>query len=115
VPIHLKHPAPQPPTASQQVAEMSFGVPAGMARQSELNLRVDVTDALAAISARTLVIGCTRDQMVPVEHARALHAAIAGSAYVEFDTGHLVIYEQPDALCDAIEDFIGAEQAEAAA
>jgi 3-oxoadipate enol-lactonase len=89
-------------------AEIAFTIPPGMGRQSELDLRIDLTPDLASIRARTLVIGCTRDQMVPVEHPRALHAAIPGSAYTEFDTGHLVIFEGADELAAAIDDFIGA-------
>lgn len=88
-------------------AEIGFTIPPGMARQAELNLRVDISAALPKISCPTLVIGCTRDQMVPVEESRRLHAAIEGSEYREFETGHLVIFEQPEALAVAIEEFQG--------
>lgn len=94
------------PELEGMVAEAGFTMPPGMPRQAELDLRVDITDVLPRIAAPTLVIGCTQDQMVPAGHSRSLHSAIAGSSYREFDTGHLVMYEQPDALVGAIEDFL---------
>lgn len=78
----------------------------GTARQAELDLRVDLTEQLPQIAARTLVIGQTRDHMVPVEHARALHAAIPGADYVELDTGHLGLLEQPDLVVRTIREFL---------
>lgn len=78
----------------------------GLARQIDLDLRADIRELLPKITAPTLVVGFTRDQMVPVEGARQLHAAIQGSTYAELDTGHLAIYEKPDELTTLIRDFI---------
>lgn len=78
----------------------------GLVRQIELDLRVDIRPLLPKITAPTLVIGCTRDQMVPVQGPRDLHEAIPGSTYAELDTGHLAIYEKPDELTTLIRDFI---------
>jgi pimeloyl-ACP methyl ester carboxylesterase len=81
-------------------------MPAGFGRQSELGMRVDLTEVCPRVRARTLVIGLTRDQVNPVEHTRALHHAIPGSAYVEIDSGHLVVFERPKELALAIRGFI---------
>jgi 3-oxoadipate enol-lactonase len=80
----------------------------GTARQCDLDRRIDLTDALGRITARTLVFGQTRDAIAPVEESRALHAGIAGSAYVELDAGHLGLVEQPQAVADGILRFLDA-------
>ncbi|NVK35611.1 MAG: alpha/beta fold hydrolase [Rhodobacteraceae bacterium] len=79
----------------------------GMARQVELDLTLDVGDAIARITAPTLVIGCTHDHMVPPAHSRALAAAIGGASYIEFPTGHLAPMERPDLTVMEIEKFLG--------
>jgi pimeloyl-ACP methyl ester carboxylesterase len=79
----------------------------GTVRQIDLGLDVDIRDLLPRVSAPTLVIGCRHDQLVPVGHSRELHEAIAGSSYLEIDSGHLVPAEAPDALVDAIRSFLG--------
>jgi 3-oxoadipate enol-lactonase len=88
------------------VVEMTLTVPSGIPRQADLDLRVDLDDAVAAIAVPALVIGSTRDHMVPVEHSHGLRDRIPGARYVELDTGHVVIFEAPDALAEAIETFL---------
>ncbi|WP_188194277.1 alpha/beta fold hydrolase [Nonomuraea sp. SYSU D8015] len=80
--------------------------PRGTVRQIELDLRVDLRDLLPKITAPTLVIGNTRDYLIPVEHARALHAAIPGSEYAELDSGHVVLHERPAEVAALIRDFV---------
>jgi pimeloyl-ACP methyl ester carboxylesterase len=80
--------------------------PVATRRQIELDIRTDITASLDRITARTLVVGCTRDFLVPVEHSRALHKAIAGSAYAELDSGHVVMHERPDELVRLVRDFL---------
>lgn len=80
----------------------------GLVRQIELDLRADLRDLLPKITTPTLVVGFTRDQMVPVTGSRQLHAAIPGSTYAEVDTGHLAIYEKPDEITTLVRDFIQA-------
>lgn len=71
---------------------------AGMARQIELDLRADVTDALAKVRAPTLVVGCSQDFIAPPSNSRALATAISEARYVELDAGHFVTSEDPDGL-----------------
>lgn len=78
----------------------------GMARQIDLDLDLDVWDALPRIVAPTLAIGCALDHMVPPAHARALAAAIPGARYAELPTGHLAPMERPGAFSEVVAAFL---------
>lgn len=78
----------------------------GTNRQIDLGLAADITGLTPKITAPTLVIGCTHDQLVPVEHSRQLYESIPGSRYLELDSGHLVVAERPDELVAAVRDFL---------
>lgn len=78
----------------------------GALRQIELNQRVDIRPLLPKITAPTLVVGCTLDATVPVDNARELHAGIPGSTYAEIESGHVVLFEQPAAFVELVQDFI---------
>ncbi|MFI7125679.1 alpha/beta fold hydrolase [Nonomuraea sp. NPDC050153] len=80
--------------------------PHGVRRQIELDLRLDIRDLLPKITAPTLVVGNTRDYLIPVEHHRALHAALPGSEYAELDSGHVVLHERPAEVTTLIREFI---------
>jgi pimeloyl-ACP methyl ester carboxylesterase len=77
----------------------------GSVRQAELDGRIDIAGRLPAITAPTLVIGGMHDRIVPVEHQRALAAAIAGARLVELDCGHLVPTERGDELAKLLGDW----------
>jgi pimeloyl-ACP methyl ester carboxylesterase len=77
-----------------------------MRRQIELDRHADVSGLLPAITAPTLVIGLTRDQVVPVERVRQLHGLIPGSQYAEIDSGHVVPFEQPAELVKLCQEFL---------
>jgi pimeloyl-ACP methyl ester carboxylesterase len=98
----------------QGVAQLLAGAPPvtdGMRRHMDLDRRADLRDLLPKITAPTLVIGLTRDQVVPVEQARKLHEAIAHSRFTEIDSGHLVVFERPDELVVAVQRFLFEDQA----
>ncbi|WP_129842076.1 alpha/beta hydrolase [Streptomyces sp. RFCAC02] len=78
----------------------------GAMRHVDLDERMDVRHLLRRVRARTLVIGCTQDATVPVEHSRALHAAIRGAQYAELDTGHGPFFEQPGEFAKLVRDFL---------
>jgi pimeloyl-ACP methyl ester carboxylesterase len=78
----------------------------GLDRQIDLDLRVDIRDLLPGVTAPTLVVGLTQDQMVPGWGPLALHEGISGSRYTEIDSGHLVLFERPTELADLIRAFI---------
>ncbi|MFI0480546.1 alpha/beta fold hydrolase [Actinomadura sp. 9N215] len=75
-------------------------------RQLDLVLRLDVRDLLPRVEAPTLVIGCTRDQTVPVENHREFLKLITGSEYAELDTGHVAMMERPDEFTKLVRDFL---------
>lgn len=59
------------------------------------------------IAAPTLIIWGGRDKLLPWEDARALAAAIPGSRLVVYqDTGHLVLWEQPDRVASDLAEFV---------
>lgn len=78
----------------------------GMARQVEVDLTLDVGDAVQKIVTPTLVIGATYDHMVPPAHSKALAASIKGASYVEVPTGHLAPMERPDLTASEIRNFL---------
>ncbi|MFE5587303.1 alpha/beta fold hydrolase [Kitasatospora sp. NPDC056531] len=80
--------------------------PSGTRARIELGLRIDLRDRLPRITAPTMVIGLTQDNLVPATHARALHHAIAGSRYAEIDSGHAVVLERPDEFVRRVRDFV---------
>ncbi|MGW5264223.1 alpha/beta fold hydrolase [Microbispora sp. NPDC004025] len=76
-------------------------------RQIDLALRMDVRGLLPRVQAPTLVIGCARDALVPVQNTRELAAAIPGASYEELDSGHIATAERPEELVALVRDFIG--------
>jgi pimeloyl-ACP methyl ester carboxylesterase len=78
----------------------------GTREQVDLTLRVDVREDLARITAPTLVVGCTLDHLIPIRHARQLHASIPHSQYAEIDSGHVVFAEKPDELVRLVHGFL---------
>ncbi|MFH9426633.1 alpha/beta fold hydrolase [Streptomyces sp. NPDC017529] len=78
----------------------------GAKRQIDLNITLDIRDRLSAITAPTLVIGATQDQLIPPGHSRELHRAIAGSRYLDVDSGHLFLYEKTDEVAAAVNEFL---------
>lgn len=71
-----------------------------------VNRSIDITQEVAAISAPTLVVGCTHDQMVPPHHARLLFGGISDARYAEVSSGHAVVHERPAELLHLIEQFV---------
>ncbi|MEJ8475072.1 alpha/beta fold hydrolase [Roseibium algae] len=78
----------------------------GMSRQTEVDLALDVDDALKRIEAPTLVVGGSHDHMVPPAHAKSLAASISGASYLELPTGHLAPIESPDLIAETINVFL---------
>lgn len=78
----------------------------GRVRQLELLVETDISDLLDSIEAKTLVVAANPDGAVPTHHSRELHAGIDESAYVELDSGHMMLFEQPEACMKLINEFI---------
>jgi 3-oxoadipate enol-lactonase len=82
--------------------DMVTTFPDGMAALAELDTRVSIADDLALVNVPTAVLGMTEDHMVPVAGPRRLAAAIEHATYAETPSGHLVIYERPDLVLQAL-------------
>lgn len=76
------------------------------AHKMRLNKMLDISAKMSAIRARTLIIGCTDDQMAPIRHSQALCGAIDDSRFVEISSGHAVVHERPAELFTRIDDFV---------
>jgi pimeloyl-ACP methyl ester carboxylesterase len=64
-------------------------------------------DAAAAVRCPVLLILGTRDLMAPMKAAQGLIAALADKRVVTVaDCGHAMMAEQPDAVLDALRDFV---------
>lgn len=77
----------------------------GIDAQMDLNRRIDISNAVGRIRARTLVIGGTYDQMVPIRHSRELFGAIADARLAELPAGHALVFERPAELFNLIDTF----------
>jgi pimeloyl-ACP methyl ester carboxylesterase len=97
--------------ATRQPAELQkllAGIKGGpsRARKMRLNRTIDISAKLSGIRARTLVIGCSDDQMAPIRHSHALFGAIDDSRFVEISSGHAVVHERPAELFTRIDNFV---------
>lgn len=78
----------------------------GTLRHIDLDLRVDIRALLPKVTAPTLVIGNAKDYMVPVELTREIADGIAGSEYLELDSGHVTFAEEPYEALKAVYGFL---------
>jgi len=63
--------------------------------------------ATATITAPTLIVWGARDEVLTSEDQRALAAAIPGSRLIVYqDTGHLVLWEQPERVASDLTAFV---------
>lgn len=74
-------------------------------KQMDLNTRIDIAAECETIRAKTLVIGCTFDMMVPKHHAKQLFGAIEDARYTEIPSGHAVVHERAAELFHHIDMF----------
>jgi pimeloyl-ACP methyl ester carboxylesterase len=59
------------------------------------------------ITTPTLIIWGERDELLPLQDGYLLAAAIPGSRLIVYeDTGHLVLWEQPERVATDLADFI---------
>jgi 3-oxoadipate enol-lactonase/4-carboxymuconolactone decarboxylase len=69
---------------------------------------MDQRDALASITAATLVIAGTRDQATPPAQGKALAATIKGANYAELPCAHIPTLESPADFADTLIGFLAA-------
>ncbi len=80
----------------------------GIVGASEAMLaRPDATPTLATIDVPTLIVAGDEDAIVPLDEARVMHAAIAGSRLEILPrAGHLVNLERPAAFNHVLEELV---------
>ena len=69
-----------------------------LAKQAELNTRIDVLAECEELQARTLVVGLSDDFSCPKHHSKAMFGTIIHASYTEIATGHAVVHERPAEL-----------------
>ena len=94
--------------------ERSAATPSTAVALLRMNLTIDVTAVLPAISVPVLVVHNTGDPVVPVERGRELAGAIAGARLVERESAEHVVRDPSslDGFVGLIEEFLtGAKRA----
>ena len=67
-----------------------------------------VSSDLKALGKPALIIWAEQDQQNPLKYAARLHRDIPGSQLVVIpDAGHLVLFDAPNVVANALNDFIG--------
>jgi pimeloyl-ACP methyl ester carboxylesterase len=69
-----------------------------LAKQAELNTRIDVSAECDQLQAKTLVVGLSEDFSCPKHHSKAMFGALLNASYTEIATGHAVVHERPAEL-----------------
>lgn len=69
-----------------------------IAKQVDLNTRMDVLAECNELQTRTLVVGLTEDFSCPRHHSKAMFGTIVNASYTEIATGHAVVHERPAEL-----------------
>ena len=72
------------------------------------NYTNSVASDLKHMGKPTLIIWGEKDQQIPLEYAQRLHRDIPESHLVIIpDAGHLILFDAPDAVASALNDFVG--------
>ena len=67
-----------------------------------------VSSDLKTVGKPTLIIWGEQDEQIPLSYAQRLHRDIPESRLVIIpDAGHLILFDAPDAVASALNDFIG--------
>ena len=79
--------------------------PASFTALAKMMAGVDLTAEYPKLKAKTLVIGATHDVQRPTTTAQQVAKAIAGSTYLEADTGHFMNVKTPQLFADTVGGF----------
>ncbi|MFF2807874.1 alpha/beta fold hydrolase [Streptomyces sp. NPDC058000] len=78
----------------------------GIARQTEVDLSVDLRPLLGRVTAPTLVLASAHDRIIGADQQQALLAGIPDSRYQEIDAGHGAPAEDPAGFAALIAGFL---------
>ena len=92
---------------SQWDSEVGKEVLYQVIRQLEPNYVNSVASDLHAVHKPFLIVWGGKNTIVPVKYAERLHREIAGSSLVVVpDAGHMILFDAPGAVTDAINEFL---------
>ncbi|OTA17367.1 carboxylesterase [Xenorhabdus vietnamensis] len=74
-------------------------------RRIALGLTINIKNYLNKIDKETLIIGLSRDTLIPPYLVREVYKNVKNSAYKEINSGHAVQIEKPTEWIDVIKDF----------
>lgn len=80
--------------------------PAETKRRIELGLRIDIRGQVKKITAPTLIIRGSYDNLIPEYQTHMLHDLISESEYVAVESGHAAFLEKPKELVELIRRFL---------
>jgi pimeloyl-ACP methyl ester carboxylesterase len=86
---------------------IALGLGDGDSSQTDLVAALDLRADLAWVTAPTLVVSATADQLVPRSAAEALARSIPGARLVDLDCGHHPALECPSEWLGLVTDFLG--------
>lgn len=97
-----------PENAAQGIVEEIYKTTnwKGTLRQIELDLKVNVENEAKSIQQKTLIVGCMHDFIVPISYSQKLRAVIKNNEYVELNTGHAGVVENPVKFIQLLDDFL---------
>lgn len=96
-------------TRARQIAALPASFFEGVVGLMQALRGLDLSGALPRIEAPTLVIAAELDATFPLDHSRAIAAAIPNAELVVLEqTGHAAVVEAPERVVEEIVRFIGA-------
>jgi 3-oxoadipate enol-lactonase len=96
----------EPETIARIVEMFRATQPRGYAEACAALRDTDLREAIAGITAPTLVIAGAQDAATPVEHAEGMVERIPGADLLVLDASHLSNVEQPEDFGQALVDFL---------
>lgn len=100
-------PATPPEILTLNAAAM-LALPPGVLYADYLACRAfDIRDRVSTIHTPTLIITGTHDQMMPARYGEMLAAQIDGAQVVSMESGHMLMLEQPSAVGQVVETWLG--------
>ena len=110
--LHPRHVGDAALTEALMAMALGIGREGYVRQQEAIIGRVDSRPSLARIACPTLVLCGREDLLLPLELSEEMHAGIAGSRLVVVETsGHMSAMEQPEAVNDALRDWLGTVRA----
>jgi pimeloyl-ACP methyl ester carboxylesterase len=83
-----------------------FDTAAAFLESLEVSMTHDVAEFAPELRTETLIVSGAKDQLTRAPITKQLAATLRTEPHFVSDTGHLIIYEDPQAVADLIRDFL---------